>query len=181
MIGFSFGGEVAHLAALSDIRNALAPRQRFAAHVGFYPAWISGAYGRAGAYTGAPVLLLFGDKDDVNPQPKVRSYLAYLAKTHTGAPIETKVYRGAYHAWTSPRHGKPRLLAQAGCARKCPLSLIGGGGPRMLIDGEAREFNRALWKKCIAASRGYKVGYNAKIRAQSFSDMLAFFNQHIGH
>jgi dienelactone hydrolase len=38
ILGFSFGGEVAHMAALEPIRSTLNPGQgRFAAHVAFYP------------------------------------------------------------------------------------------------------------------------------------------------
>src|SRR5262249_6342414 len=65
IVGFSFGGEVAHLAALAQLRGALgSPSNRFAAHVAFYPAGVYGAAAESGAYTGAPVLLLLGDKDD---------------------------------------------------------------------------------------------------------------------
>ena len=39
IIGFSFGADVAHLAAFEPLRSALDPGQgRFAAHVAFYPA-----------------------------------------------------------------------------------------------------------------------------------------------
>jgi dienelactone hydrolase len=38
IIGFSYGGEVAHLAAFETLRSALNPGPvRFAAHVAFYP------------------------------------------------------------------------------------------------------------------------------------------------
>src|SRR5262245_15096724 len=44
IVGFSFGGEVAHLAAFEFLRSALNPGQaQFAAHVGFYPAGNFGA------------------------------------------------------------------------------------------------------------------------------------------
>src|SRR5262249_46516296 len=43
IVGFSFGGEVAHLAALGQLRTALrAGQDRFAAHVAFYPAGVFG-------------------------------------------------------------------------------------------------------------------------------------------
>jgi dienelactone hydrolase len=48
ILGFSFGGDVAHLTAFESIRSALNPGQgRFAAHVAFYPggnlAWLPNA------------------------------------------------------------------------------------------------------------------------------------------
>jgi dienelactone hydrolase len=181
VIGFSLGGDTAHLAALTAVRNALAPQRKFAAHVGFYPAWVDGTVAGRGAYTGAPVLLLFGSKDEVNPQPKVHAYLAYFARAHTGAPIETKVYPSAHHAWTNPRFRRPRFHADLGSARRCPMILIRAGFPRQLIDGKARKFDRALWRTCQRKSRGYTMGYSEAVRAHSLADMLAFLDKHIGH
>src|SRR6266849_1473862 len=58
IIGFSYGGEMAHLAALETLRSALNPGPgRFAAHVAFYPGGNYGAIAEPGAYTGAPVLM----------------------------------------------------------------------------------------------------------------------------
>jgi dienelactone hydrolase len=103
ILGFSFGGEVAHMAALEPIRSALNPGQgRFAAHVAFYPALNFGAIAERGAYTGSPVLMLLGGKDENLPAAKVESYLAYARGAGNPAPIETVIYPGAYHAWTVP-------------------------------------------------------------------------------
>jgi dienelactone hydrolase len=103
IIGFSYGAEVAHLAALKTLRSALNPGpSRFAAHVAFYPGGTFGAAAEPGAYTGAPVLMLLGDKDENLPVTKIESYLAYARAAGTPAPIETVIYPGAYHAWTFP-------------------------------------------------------------------------------
>ena len=73
IVGFSFGGEVAHLAAFERLRAALVPDQtRFAAHVAYYPAGVYGAVAEQGAYTGASILLLLGEKDDNLPIAKAR-------------------------------------------------------------------------------------------------------------
>jgi dienelactone hydrolase len=78
ILGFSFGGEVAHLTAFEVLRTALAWRQvRFAAHVAFYPAGNFGVIAERGAYTGSPVLALLGENDDNLPVAKFESYLAY--------------------------------------------------------------------------------------------------------
>jgi dienelactone hydrolase len=74
VIGFSFGAEVAHLTAVESIRSALGPGQaRFAAHVPFYPALSFGVTAGRGAYTGSPVLMLLGGKDDNLPVAKSRT------------------------------------------------------------------------------------------------------------
>src|SRR5450432_1286741 len=69
IIGFSYGAEVAHLAAFETMRSALNPglnssAGRFAAHVAFYPGGNFGVIAEAGAYTGSPVLMLLGGKDE---------------------------------------------------------------------------------------------------------------------
>jgi dienelactone hydrolase len=76
--GYSYGGEVAHLAAFAQLRAALnAGPARFAAHVAYYPAGVFGAIAEPGAYTGSPILMLLGEKDDNLPAAKVEGYLAY--------------------------------------------------------------------------------------------------------
>jgi dienelactone hydrolase len=96
IIGFSYGGEVAHLAAFETRRSALNPGPgRFAAHVAFYPGGNFGAIAEPGAYTGSPVLMLLGEKDDNLPVTKIESYLAYMC------------------AWLRLSGGRP--IADAGC------------------------------------------------------------------
>src|SRR6516225_4778556 len=52
IIGFSYGAEVAHLAAFETLRSALNPGpDQFAAHVAFYPSGTFGAVAEPGAYT----------------------------------------------------------------------------------------------------------------------------------
>jgi dienelactone hydrolase len=95
--------EVAHLAAFKRLRAALDPGQaRFAAHVAYYPAGVFGAIAEPGAYTGSPILMLLGEKDDNLPVAKVDGYLAYVKAAGFPSPIETVIYQGAYHAWTVP-------------------------------------------------------------------------------
>jgi dienelactone hydrolase len=102
IIGFSYGAEVAHLAAFEPLRSALNPGAgRFAAHVAFYPGGTYGAIAETGTYTGAQVLMLLGGKDDNLPVAKIESYLAYARAAGAPAPIETVIYPGAYHGWTS--------------------------------------------------------------------------------
>jgi len=138
IVGFSFGGEMAHLSAFESLRAAMgAGPSRFAAHVATYPAGNYGARAEAGAYTGAPIVMLLGDKDDNLPVAKVEGYLAYASGAGHPAPITTVVYPGAFHAWTVPTLGAPRFYAQYGSARKCPVILFGRGAPTVLVDGRA--------------------------------------------
>ena len=56
--------------------------------------------------------MLPGEKDDNLPVAKVESYLANACTTGNPAPIETVIYRGAYHAWTIPRLGTLRFYPE---------------------------------------------------------------------
>ena len=144
IIGFSYGGEMAHLAAFETLRSALNPGPgRFAAHVAFYPGGNFGAIAEPGAYTGSPVLMLLGEKDDNLPVTKIESYLAYARAAGAPAPIETVIYPGAYHAWTVPDLPTARFYPDFVSTKKCPLILLGPKRPALLIDGEAKPFDPA--------------------------------------
>jgi dienelactone hydrolase len=100
---FSYGGEVAHLAAFEGLRAALDPGQaKFAAHVAYYPAGVFGAIAEPGAYTGSQLLMLLGEKDDNLPLAKIGGYQAYAKAAGSPTPIEVVTYPDAYHAWTVP-------------------------------------------------------------------------------
>jgi dienelactone hydrolase len=107
IVGFSFGGEVAHDAAFEHLRTALSPDYRFAAHVAYYPAGVYGVVANANTYTGAPILLMIGD-DDTLPVPKAEAYLAYAKASGHAAPVELVTYPRAKHGWTDPSLGAAR-------------------------------------------------------------------------
>ena len=181
IVGFSFGGEVAHLTAFETLRAAMgAGPSQFAAHVATYPGGTYGARAEAGAYTGAPILMLLGEKDDNLPVPKVEGYLAYASAAGHPAPIATVVYPGAFHAWTVPTLGSPRFYPQyVASSRKCPLILFGRGAPTMLVDGRERPFDPDGLASCQAAGSGYSMGYDAATRTKSAADTTAFLQRHL--
>jgi dienelactone hydrolase len=180
IIGFSYGGEIAHLAAFETLRSALNPGAgRFAAHVAFYPGGSFGAIAEPGAYTGAPVLMLLGEKDDNLPITKIESYLDYARATGAPAPIETVIYPGAYHAWTFPDIGAPRFYPNYISTKKCPLILLGPKAPALLVLGEAKPFDPAVLGACLAAAPGYSMGFDAGARAQSMSDTVRFLRRNL--
>jgi dienelactone hydrolase len=180
VIGFSYGGEVAHLTTFETLRAALNPGSgRFAAHVPFYPGGSLGAIAEAGAYTGAPVLMLLGEKDDNLPVTKIESYLAYARAAGTPAPIKTVVYPGAYHAWTVRDLTTARFFPDLVSTKKCPLILLGSQPPALLVDGETKPFDAAACGACLAAAPGYWMGFDATVRARSLSDAIQFLQQNL--
>jgi dienelactone hydrolase len=174
IIGFSLGGEVAHMAAFERFRKVLAPEQRFAAHVGFYPSFNMGTRAGPQAYTGAPLLLLLAEKDEL--ATKAQGYLAYLDKANTEGP-QTVTYSGAYHAWSNPNYPMPRLFPDFSSGHKCPMLLVGEAKSRLLVDGEEKNFDLALWENCLNESRGRTMGFSAKMRAKSLADTIAFLRK----
>ena len=178
IIGFSYGAEVAHLAAFETLRSALNPGPgRFVAHVAFYPGGTFGAIAEPGAYTGAPVLMLLGGKDDNLPVTKIESYLAYARAAGAPAPIETMIYPGAYHAWTVPDAGPARFYPNFVSTKECPLILLGPKRVALLIDGEAKPFDPAAFGACVAAAPGYSMGFDAAVRAQSITEAVRFLQR----
>ncbi len=178
ILGFSYGGEMAHLTAFERLRSALHPGSgRFAAHVAFYPGGSLGAIAERGAYTGAPLLMLLGGKDDNLPVAKVENYLAYAKAEGNPAPIETVIYPDAYHAWTVPGLGSPRFYPEYVSAKKCPLILLGPKAPTFLIDGETKPFDPDSLAACMAAAPGYSMGFNAAVRSQSLADAVRFLQR----
>jgi dienelactone hydrolase len=180
IIGFSYGAEVAHLTSFETLRSALNPGPgRFAAHVAFYPGGSYGATAEASAYTGAPVLMLLGGKDDNLPVTKIENYLAYARAAGAPAPIEAVIYPGAYHAWTVPDLTTARFYPEYASTKKCPLVLLGPKRPALLIDGEAKPFDPAAFGACMGEAPGYSMGFNAAVRTQSIADAVRFLQRNL--
>jgi dienelactone hydrolase len=180
IIGFSYGAEVAHLTAFEMVRSALGSNSgpgRFAAHVAFYPGGNFGVIAEAGAYTGSPVLMLLGGKDENLPVAKIENYLAYARAAGAPAPIETVIYPAAYHGWTAPDLPSARFYPDFVSAKKCPLILLGRKAPALLIDSEAKPFDPAAFAACAAAAPGYSMGFDAAVRAQSIADTVSFLQR----
>lgn len=180
IIGFSFGAEVAHMTAFESLRSALNPGQaRFAAHVPFYPALAFGVMADRSAYTGSPVLMLLGGKDDNLPVAKVESYLAYARAAGNPAPIETVIYPGAYHAWTVPDLITLRFYPDLVSTKKCPLILLGPNQPMFLIEGQPKPFVPGFVAACLREAPGYSMVFDAEVRARSIADAAQFLQRNL--
>ena len=175
IVGFSFGGEVAHLTALRQFQAALAPNNRFAAHLSYYPAGIHAA--GAEAYTGAPVLLLLGAKDDNLPIAKVQGLIDYGKRAAPSFPVEMRVYPEGVHAWTVSTLGATRFYPQFGSTKLCPYILLERTGPAQLVRGEPRPFDPHVMDQCMRTAQGYSMGYDRALRDQSTADAIAFLKR----
>jgi dienelactone hydrolase len=178
IIGFSYGGEIAHMTAVETMRTSLdAEPRRFAAHVAFYPGGNFGVIAEANAYTGAPVLMLLGGKDDNLPVTKIESYLAYAGAAGAPAPVKPVIYPGAAHAWTVSDIGAARFYPNYVSTKKCPLILLGPKRLALLIDGEPKPFDPATFGACVTAAPGYTMGFDAAVRDQSIAETVGFLER----
>lgn len=180
ILGFSFGGEVAHDAAFERIRAALATDgERFAAHVAYYPAGVYGVVPGATAYTGAPILMMVGG-DDTLPAAKAKEYLAYATAAGHPAPIELLTYPGAAHGWTIPGLGAVQAYPYLASTRDCPFVLITAhAGLMFLVAGREQPFEDSALRSCIARNLGYDMGYDEAVRRQSTDAAIAFLKRHL--
>jgi dienelactone hydrolase len=178
ILGFSFGGEVAYLAAFERLRATFLPTAaRFAAHVAVYPAGVYGGVAEQGGFTGAPILMLLGEKDDNLPVSKVQDYLAYARKAGMPQPFELEIYPGAWHAWTVPGLGAPRFYPQYTSTRKCPSFVMGPSTTTLLVGGELTPIDPAIMQSCLSEGRGYTMAYDEAMRAKALDDTLAFLRR----
>ena len=101
---------MAHLAAFTRLRAALDPGPaRFAAHVAYYPAGVFGAIAEPGAYTGSPVLMLLGEKDD-NAAGQSAELSGYAKAAGFPAPIETVTYPDACRRQDASGNGSQAVI-----------------------------------------------------------------------
>jgi dienelactone hydrolase len=178
IVGFSFGGEVALLTALERLRTALVSGEaRFAAHVAYYPAGIFAAVAAQGAYTGAPILMLLGGKDDNLPVAKAQDYLAYARQAGFPLSVDVLIYPGAYHAWTVPSLGSPDFYPQYRSTRKCPYLLLGSSPQTVLVGGRAAPLAPNALQACRKEGQGYTMAYDAAVRTESTRAALAFLSK----
>ena len=107
LIGFSYGGMAAVLAAHEPVAAAFAPDgRRFAAHIGFYGPCLARFDDRRA--TGAPVLMLLAEFDEITDPDRCREIAGDLA-AGGAASAEVVVMDGAYHQWDGPFAGPRRV------------------------------------------------------------------------
>ena len=147
IIGFSYGGEVAHLAAFETLRwHSIPARAGLPRTSRSIPAAIMAdrrsrrLYRRAGADAARRARTKFaGGKD--------RELSGLCARRGAPAPIETVIYPGAYHAWTVPEIAGARFDPDFVSTKKCPPSC--SGGRRLLCSSTARRRPSTRPLRCV--------------------------------
>jgi len=180
VLGFSKGGVAAFYAAMADIAEKAGPDgRRFAGHVAFYP-WC-GLKLRQPKTTGAPILILAGDADDVAPPALCRDRIAEIRRADPKARIEAVVYPGARHAFDHPMLAWfGRLRAGGQMPREC---LIEETAPGRFVE---RKTGLAVTSASIGAAlegcavRGGTAGGDAAAAEDALQRLVAFLDAALG-
>ena len=113
VMGFSWGGAMSMLTASEEVtRQYTGGKARFAAHLALYPVcWahlniLSGKNSNYGPdtyrrYTGAPLHILAGDKDDYDDPDSCPKFVEALPD-EVRRFVSVTIYRGASHGWDHP-------------------------------------------------------------------------------
>jgi len=180
VIGGSMGGGSAFLAASEYVRKTLAGEARFAAHAGFYPSGSNVFFG-TGAFTGAPILLMLGARDDWTPARRVIAVVDFLKKTEAAPPITVKTY-DAFHSWIGTARHSHQVSRKS--FADCPYVMmqIDGDTVRnhlLSVAGELAPLSDrnigAIYRQC-RTSGATTEGSGAATEA-SLADLVQFLNQ----
>jgi dienelactone hydrolase len=175
LAGFSWGGMATTYALYSQLADRLAPPNvRFAGHVAFYAPCI--ARFADSRTTGAPLLMLYGDKDELIRPDRCAEIASDLRAG--GSQVTIIAYPGAVHQWDG---GLPRMLIGRN---------LSGCRFRVERDGTIRDEHTFLpmtgpfLRKVILAlcvpDKPYPIGRDDWVRAESDRDFGAFLAKVFG-
>lgn len=180
VMGLSMGGITSELSAYEFVRRKVLGDSplKFAAHVPFYAPCGNVFSSERGPYTtGAPMLKLYGGKDETTPRAKCERIDAVVRAAEPGLKWQTHWYEDAYHDWENPM--APRFFPGHVNASKCPILDFGARSRFIEVSGVERPFNGQELQTCIRSSTGYSMGYSEEAAKDSPGRMLAFFAQHL--
>jgi len=180
VIGRSRGGLVALLTASEIIRRALVGNELvFAAHIAVYPG--CHVQMKEPNFTGAPILMLLAEKDNVTPARLCLDYMGRI-KTH-GHPIQAITYKGAAHGFTkSTLYRRTIKLKELPDVSKCidRHLLVQNDGSwyfsykNKVLDTEPSFYD--LNADCVRPAQGV-IGDPTGVRIQSFKDIQTFLKE----
>lgn len=182
IMGLSMGGITSELTAYEFVRRKVLGESplNFAAHAPFYAPCGNIFSSDRGPYTtGAPMLKLYGGKDETTPRAKCERIDAILRAAEPGLKWQSHWYADAYHAWENTAFNPPRFFPGHVNASKCPI--LDFGSRMRFIDpgGTERPYNVQELQTCIRSSTGYSMGYSEGAAKDAPQRMLAFFAQHL--
>jgi dienelactone hydrolase len=182
VMGLSMGGITSELTGYEFVRRKVLGDSplKFAAHVPFYaPCGNVFSMERGPFTTGAPMLKLYGGKDETTPRDKCARIDAVVRAAEPGLKWQSHWYEDAYHAWENAAMAPPRFFPGHVNASKCPILDFGSRMRFIDVSGAERPYNQAELQACIKSSTGYSMGYSESAAKDAPQRMLAFFAQHL--
>jgi dienelactone hydrolase len=174
LTGFSYGGMAATYAIYAQIADKLAPRFSdghritFAGHVAFYAPCI--ARFRDNRTTGAPLLMLYGQQDELIIPARCEEIANDLRAG--GSQVSVISYSGAVHQWDGAM--SRRMIGRH--LGDCSFSVSRGG--RITDDRTGLPMSGPFLRKLIlglcTTSDPYPIGRDESVRMQSNRDFGAF-------
>ncbi|MBD0270960.1 MAG: dienelactone hydrolase family protein [Acetobacteraceae bacterium] len=171
LVGFSYGAMASTYGVWATAAERLAPGgERFAAHAAFYGPCIARFEVRR--TTGAPVLMLYGESDELIVPERCAEFAQDLRAG--GSRVELISYAGALHQW------------DGGLPRRTVGRLLGACRLRVERDGTVRDertglpmsgpiLRRIILAACVE-DRPYLIGADDTVRTRSNRDLGRFLD-----
>lgn len=150
--GLSMGGGVSVMLASKTLQLRELGERRFAAHVAFYPGLHQAP--PAGDLSGAPILILYAEKDDYQKPDRIHAYIDHVKKADPVARISSEAIAGALHSFLNPRLPGRRWANDYVNGSLCPILLLDPGRHVMLTLREG-ETTASDCKPTMGGSQGY--------------------------
>lgn len=172
LVGFSYGGMSATYAAyaqVADLYAAAFGTTPFAVHVAFYGPCI--ARFEDPATTGAPVLMLWGERDEIMDGEACEATAADLRQG--GSPVTVERY-DTVHRWDGARRSWRAPVHIADCRFSVtPEGRVRDDNSFFVMDGPVA---RAAMLAMCASREGYLIGPDEAVRRKSNAAMARFLN-----
>ncbi len=177
VMGVSKGGIVALDTALEVRRRWMrASNVSFSAHVAISPGcqWIN----RSTITTGAPILFMLAELDDMTPVQPCVTRARHLRETGN-ANIEVKIYEGAHHAWEA-LGAKPHFDPWAENYSRCQVWIEDDG--TLVTANEGTAIPRRQWyewaKRTCVKLGAHCCGGTPELKQRATRDIVAFLRKH---
>ncbi|MEQ8694980.1 MAG: dienelactone hydrolase family protein, partial [Bauldia litoralis] len=179
MIGYSYGAMASMYAMNERFANTFAKvlgvgDTRFAGHIAYYGPCI--ARFADSKTTGAPLLMLYGTRDELIDPKRCAEIAADLRKG--GSAVRMTAYQGAAHQWDGPRP----LMRIGRILAPCRFRVEEDGtvrDRRTLLPMSGELMRKIIIGLCVS-SRPYLIGRDAKVRARSNAAVARFLRQVFG-
>lgn len=169
LIGFSYGAMAATYAAYRQVADSYAPAgPRFAAHVAFYGPCI--AQFRDSTTTGAPLLMLYGERDAIVDPERCARTAGELEDG--GSTVRITAFPNGAHQWDG-RTGE-RMIGRNIAACDFIVTADGSVSHRILPLSMSSPLNRKIMLGLCADDEGYLMGRDDAVRAEANKELADF-------